>query len=273
MAHGNYLVCVGHSLLAQSPSLAWSCLKFRFSCPTLLDTDQPRHQLVLIGLAPLWQGWKKAQMSLGWGLCDFLHLAVEWPPEVSGIVRKTAWIKASYLPGPGSRASLHCLALAVRSWSLGWSLLHWWSCCSARLTRCPQLQEPLLSLLLRQCWCLTLEWEPGKRCLCSWADSRLITGVVLWKACQLLSLATRWYSVFLHQSIFVSLNSGLSGFLEKTWDICWSLLHYGSPPNSEHWVLDLSWHWMENSPWALGLSIYLVTHNPVNHLLSDCPEI
>lgn len=50
--HGNYLVCVGCSFLAHSSSMAWSCLEFRFSLPRLLDTDQPKHQLVLIGPAP-----------------------------------------------------------------------------------------------------------------------------------------------------------------------------------------------------------------------------
>ena len=194
--HSNYLVCVGHSLLVQSPSLAWSCLKFRFSLPYLLDTDQPRRHLVLIGPAPLWQGCKKAQMSLGWGLCDFLHLAVEWPPDVSGMVRKTAWIKASYLPGPGSRATLHCLAPCCVLLELGVISTPVVICSSSRLTRCPQLQELLPCSAGIWLWNESL----GRGAFGSWADSRLITGAVLWKACQLLSLATR-YLVFLHQSI------------------------------------------------------------------------
>lgn len=155
------------------------------------------------------------------------------------MVRKTAWIKASHLLGPGSRASLHCLAPAVCSWScLGWSLLQSWSCSSARLTSCPQLQKPLLSLLLRQCWCLTLEWEPGKRCL--WQQSWLKTnnwGGPL-KGVPASFLGQEMILGIPSSQHLVSLNSGIYGFLEKTWEqLVGSLSHYVSPPNSEHCIL------------------------------------
>lgn len=64
MMHGNGLVCVGYSLPAHRPPLAWSCPKPRFPLLCLLGTGQPRPHLVLIGPAPLREGPKKAQMSL-----------------------------------------------------------------------------------------------------------------------------------------------------------------------------------------------------------------
>lgn len=151
--HGNCLVCFGHALPAAAHPWLGVVFLSQASPPLPL-----RHWPAQVSAGPDWTCPTviRSEESMSWVSLaedsDLFHLAMEWQPELRGIVEKQAGTAASCLPDPGCRA-FHCIALSLLSAPGVWgrSLLQCSSCYSVELTRCcRQLQESLLSLLLRQ---------------------------------------------------------------------------------------------------------------------------